>query len=138
MKLNLSSSTLAGSFAILAGAVWLPFFYVYLFTSVPAHSTTWSAAIDQIAFDFSPESPSRALMAVWYAMPFIWFVLAALLFSVSRLRYFTVLVLVGCTITVALLSSSIFGWGTAFLFGLPAWFGVVHARRVKRFSSAEA
>ncbi|WP_341909789.1 hypothetical protein [Polaromonas sp. YR568] len=138
MKLNLSSSTLAGSFAILAGAVWLPFLYVYLFTSVPIHATAWGAAIDQIAFDFSLDGPSRTLMAVWYAMPIVWFVLAALLFSVSRLRYFTVLVLVGVTTTVALISSVMFGWGTAFLFGLPVWFGVVHARGMKRSSAAQA
>jgi len=100
MKLNLSHSTLAGFTAALAGAVWLPFVYVHLFTSTPSNSTPWQTAVDQVAFDLSSESPSALLMAVWYGMPVAWFALSALFFAVPRFKRPAALVIAGLALVL--------------------------------------
>jgi hypothetical protein len=127
----LRPSIFAGATAALAGAVWLPFVYVHLFTSTPSNTTPWQSAFDQLAFDLSAESPSALLMAVWYALPLAWFGLAALFFVALRFTYSAALVFVGLALALAVASSAMFGWSTAFLFGSPVLLGVAHARRVK-------
>jgi hypothetical protein len=135
MKARPKLSTLAGIAAALAGAAWLPFFYVYLFTSRPSNSSLWQSAFDQVAFDLSSESPNALLMAVWYCIPFAWFALGAFFFAVSRFAHLSALVAVGFALVLALASSAIMGWGSAFLFCLPFLYGVAHLRHVEPLGS---
>ena len=137
MKARLKPSTLAGFAAALAGAAWLPFFYVYLITSRPSNSSLWQSAFDQVAFDLSTESPNALLMAVWYCIPFAWFALGAFFFAVSRFARLSALVAVGFALVLALASSAIMGWGTAFVFCLPVIFGVAHLRHAKPLGSTQ-
>ena len=138
MKARMKSSTLAGIAAALAGAAWLPFFYVYLFTSRPSNSSLWQSAFDQVAFDLSSESPNALLMTVWYCIPFAWFALGAFFLAVPRFAPFAALVAVGFALILALSSSAMLGWGTAFLFGVPVLFGVSHLRRDGLLASAQS
>jgi len=135
MNVKLTLSTLAGLVAVVAGVAWLPFFYVHLFTAMPSGLSPWQAAVHQVAFDLSAQSPSAALMALWYCMPLLWFVLAALLLAMPRFSYALALVLIGAALALALASSAILGWGTIFLFGVPAGLGLAHLRRVQASQS---
>ena len=119
---------MAGLVAVVAGAAWLPFLYVHLFTAMPNGSSPWQAAMHQVAFDLSSESPSATLMALWYSMPLLWFVLAAVQLSMRRFRYTPALVAIGVALVLALASSAMLGWGSIFLFGVPAVLGVAHLR----------
>jgi glucan phosphoethanolaminetransferase (alkaline phosphatase superfamily) len=138
MKRNLRLSTVAGLVALVAGAAWLPFFYFHLFTAMPSELGPWQAAIHQVAFDLSSQSPSAVLMAFWYSMPLLWFVLAALLLSISRFTHAMAWVLIGAALFLAFASSAMLGWGTIFLFGVPAVLAVVHLRRVQASPSIHA
>ena len=132
MKSPLSLSVLAGSFAVLAGAVCLPFLYVHLFTALPRNTSPMEAAYAQFKFDFSAESPNAFLMAVWYGLPFAWFALGTSFLVSPDASYAKARIQIAAAAVLVMASVAAFGWQTTFLFGLPLFFSMSSARKAKQ------
>jgi hypothetical protein len=132
MKSPFSPSVLAGTFAVLAGAICLPFLYVHLFTALPRDTGPMEAAYAQFKFDFSSESPNALLMAVWYGLPFAWFALGTSFLLPPHAGYAKARIQIAAAGVLALVSVAVFGWQTTFLFGLPLFFSISGARKAKQ------
>ena len=130
MKLtSVRASTWAGLAALLCGAAWLPFFYSQLFANRPSGMTPWQAAFAQASFDFSRDSPNVALMALWYAQPIAWLLVAAALLSTPRIGRRAALASVVAAGLLALTSTLMIGWESGFMFMAPVALGTIWLTR---------
>ena len=132
MKSSFSPSVLAGGFAVLAGAICLPFLYVHLFTALPHNISAMEAAYAQFKFDLSSESPSALLMALWYSLPLAWFALSTSFLLAAHPGHAKAWLQVAAAGVLTLVSVAVFGWQTIFLFGLPLFFSISGARKATK------
>ena len=120
------SSTLAGIFALAGSISYVVVWYVYLFTASPSRVSVGRAAIEQLKFSFSAESPARWVFVLLAALPVLGLCLGCAYlagFASSRRRGF---VMLGAATLAGLGAILISDWSTLFTFAASIYYGWRH------------